>query len=44
MLEVTMRKERPMKLGVLGDSGAGKTTLTEMLRGVKTGTRRGGMR
>ena len=44
MLEVTMWRERPIMLGDVGDSAADKTTLTEMLRAAKTGTRRGEIR
>jgi len=44
MLEVTMWIGRPIMLGGVGDSAAGKTTLTEILRAAKSGTRRGEIR
>ena len=44
MLEVRMWRERPIMLGGVGDSAAGKTTLTEKLRAAKSGTRRGEIR
>jgi len=39
-----MWRERPIMLGGVGDSAAGKTTLTEILGAAKTGTRRGEIR